>query len=110
MDYVNNKTSLVVSSQVPEFVRRDHPLFVQFLQAYYQFLEQDDGLMYITKRFGDYYDIDTLYSDWLEDNLEDNTTNLVFQIGVPTEEKYHALDVEFFNNFAKFIPTTSAEP
>lgn len=33
---VNLKT--VVSKQVPEFVRAEHPLFVEFIEAYYEFL------------------------------------------------------------------------
>jgi hypothetical protein len=37
------KNSLLVSQQVPEFVREEHPLFVSFLEAYYEFLEQEQG-------------------------------------------------------------------
>ena len=33
------KTSLLVNRQVPEFVRDEYPIFVAFLEAYYQFLE-----------------------------------------------------------------------
>lgn len=35
----NNKTSILVSGQVPQFVRDDHALFVEFLEYYYKFLE-----------------------------------------------------------------------
>ena len=35
----NNKTSLVVSKQLPGFIQDDYPLFVRFLEAYYEFLE-----------------------------------------------------------------------
>lgn len=35
----NNRTSILVASQVPEFVREDHNTFVQFIQSYYRFLE-----------------------------------------------------------------------
>lgn len=34
------KISLLISQQVPEFVRDEHPRFVAFLEAYYEFLEQ----------------------------------------------------------------------
>ena len=37
------KTSLLVENQVPEFVREQHPLFITFLEAYYEFLEQKQG-------------------------------------------------------------------
>jgi hypothetical protein len=38
-----NNVSLknLVAKQVPEFVREEHPAFVQFLEAYYDFLEQN---------------------------------------------------------------------
>lgn len=35
------KTSLLVNQQLPEFVRDEYPLFVSFLEAYYQFLETE---------------------------------------------------------------------
>lgn len=35
----NNKISLLVNSQFPDFVQEDYPLFVSFLEAYYEFLE-----------------------------------------------------------------------
>lgn len=40
------KTSLLVNRQVPEFVREEHPVFVSFLEAYYEFLEQKQGTEY----------------------------------------------------------------
>ena len=36
-------TSLLVNKQVPEFVREDHPIFISFLEAYYEFLETEQG-------------------------------------------------------------------
>lgn len=33
------KTSNIVFAQLPDFVRDDHPKFVQFIEAYYRFLE-----------------------------------------------------------------------
>ena len=37
------KTSLLVNRQVPEFIRDEHPLFISFLEAYYEFLENKQG-------------------------------------------------------------------
>lgn len=37
----NIKLKTLVAKQVPEFVREDHPAFVEFLEAYYDFLEQN---------------------------------------------------------------------
>ena len=33
------KTSLLINRQVPEFVRDEYPTFINFLEAYYEFLE-----------------------------------------------------------------------
>jgi len=37
------KTSLLINRQVPEYVREDYPLFISFLEAYYEFLENKQG-------------------------------------------------------------------
>lgn len=37
---MRNKISTLVSRQLPEFVREDYPTFVAFVEAYYEFLEQ----------------------------------------------------------------------
>ena len=37
------KTSLLVKKQVPEFIREEYPLFITFLEAYYEFLETAQG-------------------------------------------------------------------
>lgn len=37
------KTSLLVNRQVPEFIREDHPTFIAFLEAYYEYLETKQG-------------------------------------------------------------------
>ena len=79
------KTSLLVNKQVPEFIRDEYPIFVSFLEAYYQFLETKQGsekndlvskskdLRYIT-------DVDTSIDDF-----EDS----------------------FFNTFASLVPRTT---
>jgi len=38
------KTSVLINRQVPEFVREDYPLFIEFLEAYYEFLETKQGI------------------------------------------------------------------
>jgi hypothetical protein len=35
------KTSLLVKEQLPEFVREEYPLFISFIEAYYEFLEKE---------------------------------------------------------------------
>jgi hypothetical protein len=98
MDSANNKTSFLVASQLPEFVRRDHPLFVEFVENYYKFLEQDGQLLYTTKNFDDFYDIDIINADVREDEMEGHTDSA---------NGYHILQQKFYDNFIKYIPSTS---
>ena len=37
------KTSVLVSQEVPEFIRDEYPTFIAFLEAYYEFLETKQG-------------------------------------------------------------------
>jgi len=39
----DNKVSLLINRQVPEFIREEYPLFITFLEAYYEYLETKQG-------------------------------------------------------------------
>jgi hypothetical protein len=67
MSYLN-KTSLLVPSQLPEFIRDDasYETFVLFLQAYYEWMEEEGGALYGSKNLTQYYDIDTTLDDFLK--------------------------------------------
>lgn len=54
----NNKISNLVASQVPFFVRNDHENFVAFVEAYYEFLEQQTGVVNVSKNLLDQSDVD----------------------------------------------------
>jgi hypothetical protein len=58
MTISNNKISTAVESNIPFFVRNDHPQFVEFLKAYYRFLEQQDGAVNQIKNILQYRDVD----------------------------------------------------
>jgi hypothetical protein len=53
-----NRVSTLVESQLPEFIRSDYPVFVEFLEKYYEFLEQPGNPVYELKTFQNNYDID----------------------------------------------------
>ena len=62
------KTSLLIPSQLPEFVR-DEPsynTFVTFVQAYYEWMEQNDNVTDRTKNILNYKDIDETTSEFLD--------------------------------------------
>ena len=75
-------TSLLVNRQVPEFVREEYPLFITFLEAYYEYLEQKQGTQIndLAKRAKDLRHI----SD-VDDSIDDFEAN-------------------FFNTYASLVP------
>jgi hypothetical protein len=65
------KTSLLVNRQVPEFIREENPVFITFLEAYYEYLETKQGtqLNDLTKRakeIRDLSDVDTSIEEFEE--------------------------------------------
>jgi hypothetical protein len=54
----NNKISNLINSQVPFFVRNDHQTFITFIEKYYEFLEQSEGLIDIKDNLLSLKDID----------------------------------------------------
>ena len=74
----NNKISNLINSQVPFFVRNDHQNFVRFIEAYYEFLEQDGGLVDRANNIRSYQDIDRSLGDF-EEKLYDTYLKLIPQ-------------------------------
>lgn len=62
----NNKISYLINSQVPFFVRNDHPNFISFLEAYYEFLEQQGAELDTIKNMRQYYDVDQSIDQFLQ--------------------------------------------
>ena len=68
MANTNVGISNFVTSQAPFFVRNDHPTFIKFIEAYYQYLEQEGKTIERAKGFRDALDPDKtidLYSEKL---------------------------------------------
>jgi len=60
----NQKTSILIPSQLPAFIR-DNPNyanFVTFLQAYYEWLETQDNITDVSKNLLNYHDVDNLFA------------------------------------------------
>ena len=61
-----SKISPFIESQLPEFVAADHPKFLAFIEAYYEWLEQEDNAYDITTKLKGLYDIDDTIDDFVE--------------------------------------------
>lgn len=63
----DNKTSLLIPYQLPEFIRDnpDYEKFVLFLQSYYEWMEQNNNVINRSKNILNYIDIDKTSGDFL---------------------------------------------
>ena len=82
----NQKTSLLINRQVPEFVREEYPNFIAFLEAYYEFLE--------TKQTGKNNDLTSQAKDLRY--VSDVDSSIV------------QFEDNFFNTYASLVPKTVA--
>jgi len=75
----DQKLSLLINKQVPEFVREEHPKFISFLEAYYEFL--DNTLNDKVRGLKTFADVDQSLADF---------------------------ENQFFNSFLPFVPRDTA--
>lgn len=59
------RISPLVKSQLPEFVRDQHPLFVQFMEAYYEWLEEEKNVVHTTQNLLNYRDVDNTLDEFI---------------------------------------------
>jgi hypothetical protein len=92
----DKKNSILVSQQLPGFIREDYPKFISFLEAYYEFLEQEQFTNGISQK----NDLLTKSKDLRYvsdvDYISNDTTTL---------DKF---EEQFFNSFLPFIPRDAA--
>jgi hypothetical protein len=60
-----NPVSTLIESQLPEYVRSDHPQFVSFLKAYYEWLDLQGNATYETRKLLDYSDVDSTSEEFI---------------------------------------------
>ena len=80
----NQKTSLLINRQVPEFVREENPNFIAFLEAYYEFLENKQGSQ--------------------KNDLVTQSKDLRYISDV--DSSIETFENNFFNTFASLVPRT----
>lgn len=67
MDFeIEKKISYFIENQFPQFYRDEGSNFVQFVKAYYEWLEQTDNPVHESRSLLDYRDIDNTLEDFLE--------------------------------------------
>lgn len=63
---IKEKISTLVSSQLPEFIQSEYTTFIAFLEAYYEFIEQDQGAQELLQNIRSYNDIDRTIDSFIE--------------------------------------------
>lgn len=58
MELIEKTISNLISSQFPEFYQEEGPIFILFVQKYYEWLEQPGNVLYQTRRIFENRDID----------------------------------------------------
>jgi len=82
MAHSDNLTSLLINRQVPEFVREQYPLFISFLEAYYEYLENKQG-----------------------SQLNDSTTqSKLLKYASDVDHSISEFETSFFNTYADLLP------
>lgn len=73
----DKKTSLLIPSQLPEFIKGnpDYSKFVEFIQAYYEWMEQNQGVLDYSKNLLSYKDIDTTTDQFVNYFINDFLPN-----------------------------------
>jgi hypothetical protein len=55
---IQNRLSLLIADQLPDFIQTDYGMFVTFLKAYYEFLEQNNQAQEVLQNITTYADVD----------------------------------------------------
>ena len=62
----HERISVRVEGQLPDFVKQDHPTFIAFLEAYYEYMEQIGKPYEILGNLQNYFNIDKTVDDFLQ--------------------------------------------
>ena len=63
---ITKKTSALISQQLPDFVRDEGPKLEAFIKAYYEYLEQSNNYIEVSKSLLSRADVDTTVTDYFQ--------------------------------------------
>jgi hypothetical protein len=62
---IQSNISPLIQSQFPDFYNEDGPSFIEFVKAYYQFLESTNNPLFYSRRIAEYRDVDRTIQEFL---------------------------------------------
>ena len=54
-----------IESQFPQFYQEEGPIFIEFMKAYYEWMETENNILNISRSLMEYRDIDKTLSNFL---------------------------------------------
>ena len=63
---LQEKLSTLVENQFPQFYKEEGPKFLQFVKAYYEYLEQDGKQQETQRNLQNYKDIDETLNEYIQ--------------------------------------------
>lgn len=73
---IQNKISILIEDQLPDFVQTDYGMFITFIKAYYEFLEQNTQAQELLQDINKYADIDETSEEMISLFLKNYAYNL----------------------------------
>lgn len=107
MSIQSEKIASLVKDQLPEFVRSDYQTFVAFLEAYYEFLEQDRNARDAIRNAQKYQDIDDtidIFIDQFKKELAKDIPEILYNTELLNVDK-----VTLYKNIKDFYQSKGSE-
>lgn len=107
MSIQSEKIASLIKDQLPEFVRSDYQTFVAFLEAYYEFLEQDRNARDSIRNAQKYQDIDNtidIFIDQFKKELAKDIPEILYSTELLNVDK-----VTLYKNIKDFYQSKGSE-
>lgn len=93
MKEIEQKISVFVENQFPQFVREEAPLLIEFVKEYYRWAEQPNNFIYHSRNLPNYKDIDKTVDEFLVYYKEKYLVGTELNIDKTATEVKNSLDV-----------------
>lgn len=93
MKEIEQKISVFVENQFPQFVREEAPLLIEFVKEYYRWAEQPNNFIYHSRNLPSYKDIDKTVDDFLVYFKEKYLVGTELNTDKTAVEVKHSLDI-----------------
>ena len=95
MDFeIEKKISYFVENQFPQFYRDEGSNFIQFVKAYYEWMEEEGNAIYESRSLLDYRDIDNTLEDFLEHFQRKYLYGIPFNVIINKRSEEHTSELQ----------------